>query len=411
MMSLSLRRVFILLQCGCLAALAAGCAELQSAGGLVPLAKTAVETATKYPSFTDADEARMAQENARKFEAEHRMWDDPLLETYLTEIMQRIVAGAKPRPFDYRLRVVRDPAVNAFTFGGGLVYVHAGLIARMENEAQLAMVLAHELAHVTESHVPAGITGAYGIQILGQLAAVAASATGTLQGPALQAAYEYTMKAAINGHSRGRESEADEVGLDYLVKAGYDPREAPRTFEQLLKEHGDQAPLVNFFYGSHPTNVARIERLTELGRAKYADQLAQRRFLVNTEEFKRRTRELVVAVGRLDYEGKRFNTAKAMFEKALRVRPDDPVPHYYLGKLALETGSGPDVADRAIAHLTEAIKAEATFAPAYRELGLAYYRKRDNRQAVTALQRYLSLHPKADDARRIAAMIDELRRY
>ena len=174
---------------------------------------------------------------------------------------------------------------------------------------------------------------------------------------------------------------------------------------------GDQAPLVNFFYGSHPTNVARIERTTELARSKYTDQLANRRLLVNTEEFKRRTRELVVAVGRLDYEGKRFNTAKAMFEKAARVRQDDPVPPYYLGKLALETGSGPDVADRAIAHLTEAIKAEATFAPAYRELGLAYYRKRDNRQAVTALQRYLALNPKADDARRISAMIDELRRY
>ncbi len=87
------------------------------------------------PKFTDEDEARMAQAQAQKFDAEHKMWPEPLLETYLTGMVQKLVAVAKPRPFPYRVRVVSDPSLNAFTFGGGLLYVHAGLIARMENEA------------------------------------------------------------------------------------------------------------------------------------------------------------------------------------------------------------------------------------------------------------------------------------
>jgi predicted Zn-dependent protease len=362
------------------------------------------------PSFTDADEVRMAQENAKKFEAKHQMWDDPLLEVYLTQLNQRIVAVAKPRPFPYRIRVVNDASINAFTFGGGLIYVHAGLLARMDNEAQFATVLAHEIAHVTEQHVTKGIEATHGIQLVGQLAATAAAATGTLPAAALEKTYEYSMNAAINGHGRSQETEADEVGLEYLVKAGYDPREAPRTFEQLIKEYGDQTPLQNFFYGSHPTNVARIERTTELVKSKYARDLGTRRLVVNTQEFMRRTRELVVATGILDYDNKRFKTAAAMFKKAARADAADPVPHYYLGRIALETGGDATAVDRAIAHLGDATRADAKYVLAYRELGLAYYRKGDKPRAISAFERYLALDPSAKDAERIRASIKELKR-
>jgi predicted Zn-dependent protease len=370
------------------------------------------ETLLKKPSFTDADEERMAQANAQKFEAKNQIWKDPLLETYITDIQQRIVAVSKPRPFTYRARVVSDASVNAFTFGGGLLYYHAGLIARMENEAQLAMVMGHETGHVTERHVPRGIERAYGIQLIGQLAVTAGAVTGTrppIPGAALDKAYEYSMNAAINGHGRGLETEADEIGLDYMVKAGYDPLEAPRTFEQLLKEYGDQSPVVNFFYSNHPSNVERIEKTTQLAKSKYANGSGGRR-LVNTEEFKRRTREVVIAVGRLDYEGKRFNTATAMFQKAIRAYEGDPVPHYYLGKISQETGRGQAI-DRALGHFNDAIKADAQYAPAYREMGLAYYRKNERQKAIQALERYLALDPKAKDAAEIRKAITELRRY
>lgn len=366
-----------------------------------------LEMGTNYPSFTDGDELRMAQENAAKFEAQAPLWEDPLLDGYLTDITHRLVAVANPRPFPYRVRVVSDPQLNAFTFGGGFLYVNAGLIARMDNEAQLATVLAHEIAHVTERHIPRGIEGQYGLQVLGQAAATAASHTGVLPREALEAGYQYAMNAAISGHSRAHESEADAVGLEYLVEAGYDPREAPRAFEQLLKEYGDPPPLKHFFYGSHPTNRARIATLTDLIETKYTDRLTGPR-TVNTDEFRRRTRDLVVEVGRFDYEQKRYGTAAALFEKALRVSADDPEPHYYLGRIALETGTGPEAVDRALAHLRDAIAADEAFAPAHRELGLAYQRRGDSGRAVAALRRYLALAPNAADAAAIETAIREL---
>lgn len=390
-----------------LAALAGGCSGVQN---VVPVGAGAVQLATERPHFTDADEERMAQANAQAFEDSVQMWDDPLLETYVTEIGQRLVAVAHPRPFEYRFRVVKDPAVNAFTFGGGLVYVYAGLIARMENEAELAMVLGHEIAHVTEGHIPKGIESSFNLQMLGALTSAAASETGVLQGQALDEAYKYTLTAAINGHGRAQENQADEVGLEYMVKAGYDPRQAPRTFQVLYKEYGDPPPIVTFFYGNHPSNVSRYERTSELVKTKYAAAAAESQRVVNTEEFKRRTRELVVATGILDYQAKRFKTAQAMFEKAAPVWDGDPVPHYYLGKIALETG-GDAVLDTAVAELNDAVKADSTYAPAYHELGLAYYRKKAWPKAVAALQKYLTLAPNADDAARVQTMIAELKRY
>ncbi len=397
-----------------LTALLSGCTQLQNN----PLIKDTVQktvgagvTYAKYSGLSDSDEKRMAQKNAEEFEKKAKLNEDPLLNDYLTQMTQRIVKVTKPRDFPYRIKVVNDPNVNAFTFGGGLVYVNAGLLARMENEAQLAMVVAHEIAHVTESHVTKGIKSQIAMQMAGQLAATAAASAGVISPGVVQAAYKYSMSAAINGHGRARESEADELGLEYMVKAGYDPREAPITFELLLKEYGDPSPLVAFFYASHPTNVKRIENINKLNQEKYANVAADQKLTVNTEEFKRRTRSVVVKVGTLDYEKERFNTAKAMFEKAILVSQDDPVPYYYLGKIALETSAETTAADVAIKHFNRALKADQNFVPVYAELGKAYYRKGDRVNAAKAFERYVILAPDAKDANEIKISIKELKAY
>lgn len=400
----------------CWTMLLAGCEELKQLAP--PEMKQYVDTAAQVgegvynrPKFTEADEERMAQDNAKTFEEKNTLLDDPLLDTYLGDIVQRLAANAHPRPFTYSIRVVKDASVNAFTFGGGVLYVNAGLLARMENEAQLAMVIGHEIAHVTESHVTKGIEERYGIALLGQVAGEAAAASGKvpLSPRTFQLTYDYSMKAAVSGHGRANESEADVVGLDYMVKAGYDPREAPGTFEQLMKEYGDQTAIQNFFYGDHPTNKSRIEKLTGLVQSKYSQDVETRKLITNTGEFKQRTREIVVMVGQLDYERKRFKTAIAMFEKALQANDKDYLSHYYVGKIASETG-GPAGLQQAMTHLTAAIQLNDKFADAYRELGLVYYKQRNNPKAIEAFERYLSLNRGAKDAGAIKRYLDELKR-
>ncbi len=99
-----------------------------------------------------------------------------------------------------------------------------------------------------------------------------------------------------------------------------------------------------------------------------------------------------------------------MFEKAARADAADPRPHYYLGKIALDTGTGRDALDGAIAHLVSATAANPSYAPAYRELGLAYSRQGERAKAVDALTRYVTLAPNSDDAGQIQAAIRQLQR-
>lgn len=350
------------------------------------------------------DEARMSREIARRYEDENPIWDDPLLEAYLTEIMQRLVRNADPSPFTFRLRVVEDSRLNAFTPGGGFIYVTAGLIARLENEAQLALVLGHEIAHVTKRHLAKALTRDWltGV-VLGSLEVIG-DKVNWFEPEAFRETAELVLEWSINGYDRKLEKAADKKGLEYAFKADYDPLEAPYAFEQLYKEYGDPPWLVNFFWGDHPRNVKRFRYTSQLARRKRFQ--TDRKLIQNTEEFKRRTRDVVIAVGTLDYQEKRFLSARSMFEKAVKVREEDPLPHYYLGRITLETGGA---LDQAIAHLTDAVKFDSGYAPAYRELGFAYYRKDDKVKSVEAFERYLALEPDSPDAAQVQRIAGELR--
>ncbi len=331
--------------------------RLGPAAGVV---ESAIENRAAFTGFTEEEEIEIARRNSAQFEGQASFVDDAQLHDYLNGIVQRLAVHADPRPFEYGLKVVSDPNINAFTFGGGFLYVNAGLLARMENEAQLAMVLGHEIAHAAESHVTEGMKADATINLLGQLAGQAAAAR--LDPEVLAKTYQYTMNAALNGHGRRQESEADELGLEYMVKAGYDAREASGTFEALLKEYGDASRMEAFFYSSHPRNEERMARAEEWAKAN-AERLEGPALTVNTEEFQRLTHGIVVAMGKLDYENQRFEAATAMFTKAAGDGVADAEPHYYLG--------------------------------------LLHERQGERAAAIAAYEQYLALEPNAADAERI----------
>jgi predicted Zn-dependent protease len=378
-------------------------------GPAADVVETVVENREAFQGFSEEEEIQIARENSGQFDGQAVFWDDPMLESYLNGVVQRLAVHAKPRPFKYRIKVVKDPAVNAFTFGAGYLYVNAGLLARMDNEAQVAMVLAHEIAHAAESHVTNGMKANAGITMLGQLAGRAAASSGRIDYEVLQKTYHYSMNAAINGHGRSQESEADELGLDYLFKAGYDPREASSTFEQLLKEHGDPSAMDSFFYSSHPRNQERMERTAEWVKSRYAESLVSGDRVTNSQEFQDVVHEVVVAVGEHDYNEDRMNTAQAMFEKAAADGVPDARPHHYLALVALDTDVGAEGANRAIPYLRAALAVDEKYAAAHKGLGVAFDRLGDRASAADSYERYLALEPRATDAAEIQRYIRRVR--
>ena len=189
------------------------------------------------PFRPEADERAMwsqAEKEEEKLAKTGKLYEDPLLEEYLSGVAARLVpaeiqtAGAPP----IRVAVFRDPALNAFAMPNGKVYVHTGLLARVENEAQLAAILGHELTHVTNRHALKFNRDArnkrIGFTVLGAAAAIGAAVAAGSQarqgnyvtaevlratsniflGLGLQLAF----LAAVNGYGRDLEREADAEG-------------------------------------------------------------------------------------------------------------------------------------------------------------------------------------------------------
>ncbi len=394
------------------------------------------------PFRLEADERQLwaqADKETEKLEKLNKIYDDPLLEEYLAKVADRLIpeevkAAGSPGA---HLSVFKNPSLNAFALPNGRVFIHTGLLARLENEAQLATVLSHELTHVTHRHAlkafrdernkrllfgVAGIAASLGVAVAAGEQARGGNPVGAevlrqtsnvLLGLGLTLAYA----ASVTGYSRNLEREADEEGTARLVKAGYDPKEAPKVFALLQKDYGDRGRIESFFFGSHPRLADRIENTTNLLRTRYAAEAAEGNRIVDTSEFSLRLRTVVRENALLDIRAGRFNLAKAQLDRVLALTPRDPTAQLYYGDLyRLQAQRAKDPADKqrfarlAIERYEQAAALDAAFADPFRQLGFLYYQQGEGARAREAFQKYLALKPAAPDARRIREYLLELDR-
>jgi predicted Zn-dependent protease len=393
------------------------------------------------PFRPEPDERKLwsdAEKEEEKLAKLGKTYDDPLLEDYLASVAARLVpeeaqeAGA-PAP---RIAVFRDPTLNAFAMPNGKIYVHTGLLSRVENESQLSMILGHEMTHVTNRHALMFNRDAQNKQIWFTALAIAASlgvavAAGSQQGKGnyvtaevlrttsnifLGLGLQLAFIASVNGFGRDLEREADREGMDRMVKAGYDPREAPRVFALLKDDHGDGSKLENFFFGNHPRLDERIANTQELLKTKYAN-VDPADAVANNDEFAMRTRTVVRENAALDIRAGRFGLAKAQLDRVLPLAPKDPTTHLYYGDLyrlqaqrARNPFDKPMLVAQALQSYEKAAELDATFPDPFRQMGFLYYQSRQSDKAKEAFRRYLALKPDAPDSRRIKEYLVELER-
>lgn len=194
---------------------------------------------------------------------------------------QRDLPASDPRKIPFQWYVVENKEANAFALANGTVVVNSGLLDVLDNEAQLAAVLGHEMAHATQEHTWRQLqfhkTERTGLAI----AAALASAYGKYN---LSDALTLTQAAIQNGYSRNLENQADRVGLEYMTAAGYDPREAPRVWKQMTKKYGTQP--TDFFWSNHDNNALRRSYLMNELRNNY-QSVDFSSLKVNVGEFQR----------------------------------------------------------------------------------------------------------------------------
>lgn len=196
---------------------------------------------------------------AQDVERGTKIVDDPIISEYVNRIGQNLVRNSDAR-VPFTIKVIDGNEINAFALPGGFFFVYSGLIVFAENEAELAGVMAHEIAHVTARH---GTRQATRAQIT-NLASLPLIFLGGWAGYGIRQAAGFLIPLTFLKFSRGFEKEADELGTQYLYKAGYDPTAISNFFERLesLKKKKDSR--LSKIFSSHPPNEKRMKFIQKL---------------------------------------------------------------------------------------------------------------------------------------------------
>jgi len=222
-------------------------------------------------------EIKLGREYAQQVEASAKLVQDPVINEYVNRIGQNLVRNSDAQ-VPFTIKVIDSDEVNAFALPGGFFYVNSGLILAADEEAELAGVMAHEIAHVAAHHYARQMTRAQ----WARLGTIPLIFVGGGVGYAVYEAAGFGIPLTFMKFQRNFEAEADYLGLQYMYKSGYDPQAFVSFFEKLEAKEKKKPGTLAKAFASHPQTPDRIEKSQEeIGRILPA----RAQYVVSTSEF------------------------------------------------------------------------------------------------------------------------------
>ena len=310
---------------------------------LLPQICPAPAQAFFFGGVTIKDEKEMGEKFDVMVRSNLPIIEDPEVKQYVDYMLARLVKAIPPQPFTFKATTILHNSLNAFAVPGGYVYVFTGLIMNLDKEEELAGVLAHELAHVTQRHVASRLQKAQFVTLGSLLLAVAGVAAGGAGGGALAMGALGAGQSAMLNYSRLDENEADQIGLQYLIAAGYPPDGMVAGFKVLRQKSWMSGISVPTYLSTHPALGDRINglqaRIQTMGKsvqnrsqdnkrftrvktllwARYGDDQAALQRFSGSDGLSSMGRGIVLA------RQNRINEASTAFDQALKASPDDPL--------------------------------------------------------------------------------------
>src|SRR5688572_20597854 len=214
---------------------------------------------------SSAQEEQIGREGYSAVVTEYGLYSDQELQTTVETVGNKLAKVSHLPNLAWKFTLLDDPSVNAFAMPGGFIYVTRGIVAHLNSEAQLAGVLGHEIGHVTARHSAQRITQQ-------QLAGLGLGLAGIFSEGF--ARYSQAAQTALSlmflKYGRDDENQADELGIQYAVAAGYDPREIPKTYEMLQRVSSRSGQRLPTFLSTHPDPGSRQQRTTTLAQTAVA---------------------------------------------------------------------------------------------------------------------------------------------
>jgi predicted Zn-dependent protease len=376
--------------------------------GVLACATTNLPTVGEMQSLQlQEDEKRLwnrSEEEQKRLNHSSYIYEDPILTAYVNDIAQKLIPeNVKEKGLLVEVKIIKNPLLNAFAYPNGVIYVHTGILTKMENEAQLATLLGHEMTHITHRHTIENYRSVKNTTAVLATVQMAATPFGVYGGLANLLGSVGAM-AAVTGYSRELETEADRGGLESMIKAGYDPREAPRLFELLKKDVEEQKIKEPFFFGSHPRLQERIDNFNQF----IVENKSVTQGVRNTDRFMAQISSLLLENAQLDLSMGRFSSAQNGIERFLQEEPQNASGHYYLGELYRQKGDKDDW-DRALKEYILAVEYDSSYPEPHKAIGLIYYKQGFKERSVKEFEQYLFMAPDAGDRGYVEQFIEELK--
>jgi predicted Zn-dependent protease len=224
-------------------------------------------------------EVRLGRELAAEVDRQAKFIEDPMITEYVNRVGQNIVLHSDAK-VPFTIKVIDSDEVNAFALPGGFFYVNKGLLLTADNEAELAGVMAHEIAHVAARHAVENNTKA---TLLEYLALGGSIFLGGWPGVIYQNTAGLGLLGAFMKFSRGAEEEADKLGVQYMYAAGYDPTAMATMFEKLEAKNKKKPGLIARAFASHPAPPDRRAAALSLA-ARFPEH---EEYVISSSEFQR----------------------------------------------------------------------------------------------------------------------------
>ncbi|WP_162844218.1 M48 family metalloprotease [Sinobacterium caligoides] len=390
-----------------------------------------------------SDEERWAVKQAdlylEKLTQQGLIYRQPEAQAYIESIEARLLANDPPRYREHiRLYLARDPSVNASALANGVIFLNTGLFSALENEQQLAAILAHEIAHITERHNVKNVISTKNSLMAGHVLDVITTTAIGVGG------IGYLPSAlSIADHSQSAESDADQLGLQRLVAAGYPPTAMPDVFAKLQSLPRLTANSYSIF-SSHPSHPQRIAELRQSIARDYASIAAPAP--ADNTTFTQIKALLMEQNAKMYLLRRDYLKLRMMLEQAKDSYPDSDKIAFYQGEAAwgvyqhwseqqilshwfnaesdpettvktdnneqnseVEETLKPQLLDNAEAFYLQALNNGDGYLPSYKRLAKIALARGQPATAESWLTRYLDSKPDARERRRLERMLEKIK--
>lgn len=368
--------------------------KLASLAGISTIAGCAFNPVTGQSQFMlmgESEEIQVDKTNSpHQFSADYGIIQDTALNGYIRGVGTSLAQTTHRKQMPYNFNVVNATYVNAYAFPGGSIAITRGILAELENEAELAGLIGHELGHVNARHTAARMSKSRLLSTLVGGVSLVAGVSNQSLGDLTGALGGLGASLLLARYSREDERQADELGMEYMVKAGYSSEGMVGLMDVLRSMNQSQPSAIEAMFSSHPMSTERYDTAVARSRTHYGAQsglpLNRERYMDNTVGLRRLQPAFkFFQDGDKAMAGQDYATAQKQYQQGLSQAPNDYTGLLMLAKCYVAQKNGQQAAQWA----DKARQVYPTEAQAQHVFGIAAIMNKDYNKALAAFTTHL----------------------